>query len=163
MAFKYKTSFSGKITKIYHDEIDKLLATASLESLKGLFPANVDLKKNIDLIGCVFNGAVAGRMNANGDSLDAKTAIEINKFFLFKAFDLGHSRSEIIGVICNTGYSKFGSNELITEDEAKELNEPFNMAYAAVIYKTLLSEELIEKLENSADESSPDFGQISTS
>jgi len=163
MPFKYKTSFSGKITKVYHDEIDKLLATASLDALKSLFPSNIDLKKNIDLIGCVFNGAVAGRMNANGDSLDAKTAIAINKFFYIKPLDISHDRSNICGVICNTGYSKFGSNELLTEEQASELNEPFNMAYATVIYKTLLSEELIQKLEDSADESSDSYGSISTS
>lgn len=163
MEFKYKTVFSGKITKVFNDEFEKLVVASNLDALKSLMPAGIDLKKNLDLIGCVFNGAVAGRMNANGDSIDNKTAIEINKFFLYKGFDLGHFRDKIIGVICNTGFSKFGENSLISEQEASEMKEPFNMAYAALIYKTILPENLLEKIESAADESSKDYGSLSTS
>lgn len=161
--YPYKAIFAADLSKISNEDIDKYISKASLEALKPLMPANINLNENKDLIGCLLNAAVAGRRNANGDSITNKTAIRVAKNFINKYVNLNHKRDLIKGCIVNYGFSKFGTDELITEKEAEELNEPFNISLAFILWKTTLNDSFIQLLEKSVDPTSDKYKCISGS
>lgn len=160
-----KTTFECSISKIANAEMEDLVAKASLEELKTLFPNEVNLNINKDLIGLVLNAAVAGRCNKNGDAITKKDALSIAENFRYKYVNVEHNQSKIIGCILNVGYSKFGTNELLTKEQVKDenFNEPFNISLAVIVYKSILSDESIEFIESAADESSDNYGKVSAS
>ena len=108
-----------------------------MENLKPLIPSEVDLSKNIDLLGVAFNGAVVNRFNKNGDGIDTQTAIAIKDYFINKPTNIEHNKEKIVGHVISSSFSSFGNNELITDEEAEKLTEPFNIALGALVYKVV--------------------------
>lgn len=151
--FPYKTTFASIPKIIYPQEDSKGLALASLNSLKDLVPSNIDFESNCDVIFNSFNAAVANRVNKNGDSIDNTTALNIYKNFIYKFCDLEHKRDLIVGSIINSGFSTFGTNELITEEDVKNTSEPVNICLAAVVWR-VLNEKFADLLVNASDETS---------
>lgn len=161
--YPYKSSFAINLTKIANEDIDKYISKASLDKLKPLMPTNLDLVENKDLIACVLNAAVAGRKNANGDGITNKSAIRIAKNFINKYVNIGHKRDLIKGCIVNAGFSKFGTDEIISEEDASKTNEPFNISLAFILWKTALNDKFINLLEASVDPTSSQFHSVSGS
>lgn len=161
--FKYKAIFAGEISQITAREIDKHISEASLKQLIPLMPNNIDIDKNKDLVCIVANCAVAGRRNANGDSITNKTAINIAKNFVHKYCNINHNKDLIKGCIVNYGFSRFSTNEILTEEQATQLQEPFNISLAIVLWKTVLNDPFIELLEKSVNPKSDKFGSLSVS
>lgn len=139
--FKYTTSFASSIiacTQLESEEWKEWnVSRASLSSLKNIMPKEVNLNKNIDLLGVVFNAAVVNQFNKNGDGIDSKTAIEIKDYFINKPANIEHERKKIVGHIVGSSFSNFATSELLSSDQAQGLSGPFNIALAAVIYKTV--------------------------
>ena len=110
--FQYTTSFAENISvsKIKKEELKSF---ASLDSLKGIMPSGVDLKKNIDLVGVVFNAAVANMFNKNGDGIDASTAVAIKDYFIHKPTNIEHNKQNVVGHVVGSSLSSFESNEII--------------------------------------------------
>lgn len=160
---KYKLSFSSKITKISNSEINKNISLAGLEKLRPLMPENINLDDNPDLMGIVLNAAVGNKSNRNHDAITNKTLVNIAKNFLYKQVDLNHDRTKNVGVIINAGFSEFGSNKVLTSEEAENSSEPVNLSLAILLWTSVLGEKYIDLLEASADENSPDFAAISAS
>ncbi len=161
--FKFKASFSSKITKISGAEVSKYISLAGLDRLKSLMPAGIDLQNNPDLMGITLNAAVLSYANLNGDSITNEDGVKIAKNFIWKPVSFEHDRSKVIGVICNAGFSKFGSNEILTEEQALLEKEPINLSLAILLYSSNLSDEYIEELEESSDETSEKYGCLSAS
>jgi hypothetical protein len=67
--FKYKTSFSQSSLASLEIESEEGISKASLKPLLPLIPDDVNLEKNLDLLGVAFNAAVANRFNNNGDGI----------------------------------------------------------------------------------------------
>ena len=111
LPFKYICKFSEYLTAST-DNTDEVLSTASLDSLRDVIPEEIDFKKNIDLIGVAFNGALANRFNRNGDGIDSETAIAIKDYFIHKPTNIEHQRKKVVGHIVGASLSSFGSNEL---------------------------------------------------
>lgn len=139
--FKYKTSFSSEILSCSVLESNKWdswnITKASLDSLKSIMPKSIDLDKNIDLLGVAFNAAVVNKFNKNGDGISTETALAIKDYFINKPTNMEHDRQKVVGHIVGSSFSKFGDNQLLTEEQIKSGNEPFNIALAAVVYKTV--------------------------
>ena len=161
--YKYKTSFSSVIKKISNLEIDKYISLAGLEKLRPLLPKNINLEESPDLIGVVGNLANGGISNKNGDGITNETAVEIGKNFIWRYINGVHRRGSILGVICNAGFSDFVSNKILTEEEARTQEDPINISIAFVLYKTVVSDKFIELLEESVDETSPNYNNLSLS
>ena len=160
--FKYKTSFASSHVKcVTSEEKDKLLSLASLEHLRGFIP-EIDTNKNFDLLPISFTVAVANRCNKNDDVIDTQTAIAIYKNFINKYLDLEHKKKIIVGVILTSGFSEFGSEKPLTEEDVKNLTTPFNITLGGVIWK-LPNPELASLIEESNDPSSDDYLSISSS
>lgn len=148
MDFKYKTSFAGKIRALPSE--DGKVATASLSELAKWLP-NVDTSVNTDLLPVSFDAAVANRANKNGDIMDTEVALRTIKSFVNKFINLSHNRKLVRGVILNYGFSEFGTNKPLTEDEVRGLNgKPWNMICAGVIWRVVDKElaDYIEELSN---------------
>ena len=139
--FKYKTAFSSSILACSSLESEEWnpwnISNASLESLKDVMPQGIDLDKNIDLLGVAFNAAVVNAFNKNGDGIDSETAIQIKDYFINKPTNIEHERKKVVGHIVGSSFSDFQTNRLLSDEDVAELNSPFNIALASVVYRTV--------------------------
>jgi hypothetical protein len=161
MKFQYTTTFSSVLKPIVSEEKDKYLALASLVQLGDFIP-NVNTEKNVDLLPVAFNAAVINRVNKNGDVIDTATASAVYKDFINKPINLEHNREKIIGVILTAGFSEFGSDTILTEEEIKNLKGPFNITLGGVLWR-IANPTLADMIEDSGDSSSGNYQKISAS
>ena len=159
--FKYTTSFSSVIKALIPEDKDKYLAMASLVDIGDFIP-EVDHEKNIDLLPVAFNAFVANRVNKNGDVIDTSTAMEVYKNFINKPINIEHNRDKVIGTILTAGFSEFGTDKPLTEEQVKELKGPFNVTLGGVIWK-VVNNNLAKLIEEASDPTSEDFNKISAS
>ena len=143
------------------EEKDKYLALASLAEVGGFIP-NVDTEKNVDLLPVAFNAAVVNRVNRNGDVIDSLTALASYKDFINKPINFEHNRERIVGVILTAGFSEFGSDAPLTEDQVKDLKGPYNITLGGVIWK-IANPNLATMIEDSSDSTSVNYQKISAS
>lgn len=161
--FKYHTSFDGIITASNQDENHQNIIQASLESLKSLNPNTIDLESNIDLLAIAFNAAVVNVFNKNHDGMGTAMAKKVYSQFIHKPTNIEHKKEKVVGHIISAGFSKYGSNEIINEEDIEEDDlRPFNIALSSVVYKTV-QKDFAELLEKSLDPSSPYYQKISAS
>jgi len=160
--YKYRAKFNAIAKVVIPSEKDAYLAKASLDKLKGLLPNEFNPDDNEDLLFISGNAAVAGLANLNDDVISTQTAVNITPKFKYKFIDVEHLRTQIAGAIFTYGFTKYGSNDILTQEEALALNEPFNMAIGGFIWKTA-NPDLTELLIESSDESSPNYASISFS
>ena len=161
MKTKYTTIFSSHIRPLVSEEKAQHLALASMVDLEKFVP-EVDTDANYDLLPVAFNAFVANRVNKNGDVVDTETAIAMHKNFVNKPVNIEHNRKSVIGTILTAGFSSFGDDKPLTEEEVKDMKGPFNVTLGGVIWK-ITDKELADKIENSSDPTSDDYMNISAS
>lgn len=138
-------------------------AKASLDNLKNLLPDwQINLDKNIDLLGIAFNAAVVNSANKNGDVMDTKTAIRMFSSFQNKLLNREHKRDKIIGHIVNARFSSYGESNLLYPMDVEETQDPFNISLGAVVYK-IVDTDYAKQIEESANEDSPKYNSLSAS
>lgn len=147
MSHCYTSTFTTVAKIVSSDEQDRFIAKASLEPLKKLLPADVVVENNPDLLYFAANGAVAGLVNKNGDAVSCETALALTDSTKYKYISVDHDRDKVVGVIIQAGYSKFGTNEPISAQEAAASKEPFNMSIVGALWKVvnpMLSKYLVK-------------------
>jgi hypothetical protein len=160
--YKYTTTFDS-VVFASSDLEESNISKASLEALRPLIPAHIDLDRNIDLLGVAFNAAVVNKFNKNGDGISSESAVAIKDYFIHKPTNIEHDRDKIVGHIVSAGFSRYGdSSELMTDDEALIEEGAYNIALAAVVYKTA-SKEFADLVVNSTDSDSDYYETVSTS
>jgi hypothetical protein len=158
---KFTTIFSSEIKPLVSEEKDKYLAMASLVEVGDFIP-EVNTSKNVDLLPVAFNACVINRVNKNGDVVDTDTAMAMYKDFINKPMNIEHNRDKVVGVILTAGFSEFGTDNKLTEEQAKELKGPFNITLGGVVWKVVNS-KLSQIIENASDPTSDDYLKISAS
>lgn len=161
MTYNYTTTFSSVLKPLVSEEKDKYLALASLMQVGNFIP-NVNTEKNVDLLPIAFNAAVVNRVNKNGDVIDTDTAIASYKDFINKPINIEHNREKIVGVILTAGFSEFGSDISLSEEQVKDLKGPFNITLGGVIWK-IANPLLADKIEESSDATSDKYQSVSAS
>ncbi len=161
--FKYKSKFKSSIAKVSTANSDQKLALASLDDLKKLTPAGIDLSKNLDLTCILLNTCVPGKMNLNGDAITNETGLEIAKLLQYKYIDQEHENNKLVGVICNYGFSTWPDNQVLSSDEVSKLDAPYNIAVAGLIYNSVVPDGYIDYLYNTTDVASKDYNGLSAS
>jgi len=161
MEYKYTTTFQAPLISCEISEAS-LISKASLENLEPLVPDNINYDENVDLMGVAFNAAVINQFNKNGDGMDTSTAIKYTDKFIHKPTNIEHDKQKIVGHIVSAGYSKFGSSELMGEEEVKTLREPFNISLGAVLYKTI-NPNFTNLVKNSLNSESDQYQKVSAS
>lgn len=158
--YKYSTTFDFEVQacrEIAGIDISK----ANIENLRPLIPTNVDLKKNIDLMGVAFNAAVVNEFNKNGDGISTKTAIDSVQQFVHKPTNIEHDKKKVVGHIVNAGFSDYSDSSIIVNVDEKE-TEAFNIALGAVVYKTV-DREFFDTLQKSTDANNKLHNTVSAS
>jgi hypothetical protein len=159
--FKYTTIFSSEIKPLVSEDKDKYLAMASLVDV-GEFIPDLDIDSNYDLLPIAFNACVINRVNKNDDVVDTEHGIAMAKHFINKPINVEHNRERVVGTILTAGYSEFGTDKPLTEEEVKDLKGPFNITLGGVIWKVVNS-HLAEIIENASDPTSEDYLRVSAS
>lgn len=159
--FEFTTNFSSVVKPLVSTEKDEYLALASMVQLEDFLP-EIDTEKNIDLLPIAFNACVANRVNKNGDVIDTQAAAELCQSFINKQINLEHNREKVVGVILKAGFSAFGSDEPLSEDQVKELDGPFNITLGGVVWRVVNS-ELADLIEEASDPTSMNYEKISAS
>ena len=159
--YKYKTIFSSEIKPLVSEEKDKYLAMASLVDIGDFIPS-IDTDDNMDLLPIAFNACVVNRVNKNGDVINTATALDICKNFINKPINVEHNRNNVVGVILVAGFSEFGTDKALTEDQVKEMSAPFNITLGGVIWR-VINRDLSEVIEESSDPTSEKYMNISAS
>jgi hypothetical protein len=160
--YKYTTTFDS-VVFASSDIEESNISKASLEALRPLIPQNINLDRNIDLLGVAFNAAVVNKFNKNGDGIASEAAVAIKDYFVHKPTNIEHDRDRIVGHIVSAGFSRYDdSSELINDEEALITEGAYNIALAAVIYKTA-SKEFADLVANSTDPESDYYLTVSTS
>lgn len=161
--FKYTTNFSNVILASGDIDSPELnISKASLDSLQEIIPKDVDLEKNMDLLAVAFNGAVVNAFNKNGDGIDSRSAINILDQFKHKPTNIEHQKQKVVGHIVSASFSSFMDNELLSPEQVENVNEPFNIALASLIYKTV-NPQFANLVEQSVDPESEFYHQVSAS
>lgn len=162
MDFKYKTKFDVSLRQCKIGE-NSFISTASLENLKQLLPSNqIDLGKNIDLMGVAFDAAVINQFNKNDDGIDSETAVKIAPYFIHKPTNIEHNKQKIVGHIVSAGFSSWGENVPLTNDEVLQTNGLVNLALGAVVYK-LIDPKFTDLVYRSTSEGNDLFNSVSAS
>ena len=102
--YKYTTTFDS-VVFASSDIEESNISKASLESLRPLIPKDINLDRNIDLLGVAFNAAVVNKFNKNGDGIDSEAAVAIKDYFVHKPTNIEHDRDKIVGHIVSAGFS----------------------------------------------------------
>jgi len=157
----FRTTFESEIISASSWK-DSEISRASLEGLRGLIPAEVDLQKNPDLISIAFNGSVANLCNKNDDCVGTAESIILANTAFHKSLNLEHKSEKIVGHLITAGYSSFGDNKILTEDEVREMVEPFNVSFGAVVYRKIYP-ELGNLIMSSTDPKNKFYKKISSS
>ena len=159
--FNFTTIFSSEVKPLVSEEKDKYLALASLVNIADFVP-NVDTDKNVDLLPIAFNACVVNRVNKNDDVVDSETAVAMAEHFVNKPINIEHDRHRVIGTILSVGYSEFGTDKKLTEEEVKASKAPFNITLGGVLWR-VVNNSITDMVEDSADPTSNFYQKISAS
>lgn len=153
-SYRYRSTFTSVAKVIVPTEEDRFIAKASLKNLGGILPPGINPDENPDMLYIAFDGAVAGLVNKNGDGITASTALAINKTARYKFISTEHDRKQIVGVILHPAFSCFGDNQPLTDEQAAQMAQPFNMAYVGALWKTVspMLAKYIHRTDDAADE-----------
>jgi hypothetical protein len=161
--FPFSTIFAGTSLRIVSPNQDDVsLAVASVEKLRPFIDSSIDLETNADLIGVVFNAFVVNRANKNDQVIGTDEALACVENFKYKALNIEHNRKNVVGLITGHGFSRFGTDEPLTEEEVKGMTDPFNVFLTGFVWKTV-NKEFAQALEESSDPTSDKYLSISTS
>lgn len=160
--FKYSASFEFEAEASAAPISETKISKASIRNLESLIPENINLDRNIDLLGVAFNAAVVNKFNKNGDGIDSGIALSIKDYFIHKPTNIEHNRDQVVGHIVSSGFSSYEDSHIMTDEEVKSSENPFNISLAAVVYKNA-SPQFSDLLESSADENGDFSTIISTS
>jgi len=161
MKFEFSTTFSSLIRPLVSEEKDKYLSLASLIDVGNFIP-EVNAESNMDLLPVAFNACVVNRVNKNGDVIDSSIATEVYKNFINKPINIEHNRANVVGVILSAGFSEFGTDAPLTEEQVKDKKEPYNITLGGVVWK-IVNKDLANTIEESNDPTSNNYMKVSAS
>jgi hypothetical protein len=163
MEYKYISRFEVKADFRKKDLLNGAYvseASMGLDDLKSLLPESEIIKNNPDLLYTCFNAAVVNSINLNGDGITTEGAKILVQSIKLKPMNIEHSREDIVGVITNYGFSTFGENKTLNEQELN--NDPFNISLAAIVWK-ISNKTFARFIMESQDEDSESYKTVSTS
>ena len=161
--FKYTAKFSDILlasADINSPELN--ISEASLDSLRLLIPKDVDLDKNIDLMAIAFNAAVVNKFNRNGDGISSESAVQIIDQFKHKPTNIEHQKQKVVGHIVSASFSELETNNILSKEEALQKSEPYNIALASLVYKSV-NPEFAKLIERSVEQDNDLYHAVSAS
>ena len=161
--FKYTATFSDiAIASVDINSPELEISEASLDSLRSIIPEDVDLDKNIDLMAIAFNAAVVNKFNRNGDGISSDSAVQIIDQFKHKPTNIEHQKQKVVGHIVSASFSELETNNILSKEEALQKNEPYNIALASLVYKSV-NPEFVNLIERSVEQDNDLYHAVSAS
>jgi hypothetical protein len=162
--FKYRATFTS-FAEVIQPEKETLEAFASaksdLEGLAGLFPVGEKEIYSEDLLWFTCNAANPNYSNLNHDLVLSDGAVKLAKGVKYKPVDLEHKREVMLGVLTNAGFSEYGTNKLISEEEVLASNKPVNLAVVGCLWK--IAGDITDVIEEASSPLSENYKKISVS
>lgn len=124
-------------------------ARASIDRLKELLPADIDPATHPTLLYIVGNLFVGGTLNLNGDAVTIEDTLRMYRAFEGQQINVEHNRASVVGYIVRAGLSEFGTDRLLTDEEARNANKPVNVAIVVALWK-VVDKELVQYIIESA-------------
>lgn len=137
-------------------------ACASVERLKALMPEGLNPEDHPTMLYVVGNLFVGGLVNLNDDAVTIEDALRIYRAFEHQQVNIEHNRGDIRGFIVKAGLSELGTDRVITEEEARAANRPFNVAIVVALWK-VADRDLANYILQSAAPGSPTKDSLSFS
>lgn len=162
METKFKTIFATQLRTIEPTEETRNEVKASLSRLRDLMPASINPADEPALLFVAGNIAVAGLVNKNDDGYDIPTALATYRKFQWQQINTEHDRKNPVGFVIHAGLSEFGTDRIITEDEARTANVPFNVSVVIALWR-IINPDLCAYIEEASSPSHPDFKSLSLS
>lgn len=145
-------------------EIDAVINEASYENLKSHFEKTFNQSVQKDRIRYyVGNLAVAGLINKNDDGISIEDGLRIYKKFENGYINVEHYKSDVVGFIASAALSEFGTNKVITEEEARIANKPFNISVCFAVWKDILGDYSTEFIDDSTKKENWNYEMVSLS
>lgn len=163
--YPYKARFQSFAKAMAASEEGKKLAIASLKDLANVFDKTdlaQKIKDNPDLLFWASNLILLGHANLNGDALRKEDGLRIYRLFQYKYTDIEHDRESIAGAIYTSGFSLYDSNKMVDEAFARETTEPLQLVIGGYLWRMVFG-GLCDFIERASIESSPSYGEVSTS
>ena len=158
--YKFSTAFENvKVKPLVSEDRDKYLSLASAANLKKFLPKDLP-EDNIGLLAWSGNFCVANKINLNSDCISTKEAIHVSRLLPYTYVDLEHAKSTILGVILTAGFSEYGTDKPLTEDEIKDYTKPFNITVGGVIWR-VVNENFADAVEEMGQPDSKEKVSIS--
>lgn len=152
---RFTTRFTAQARVLQASDPKRHEARASLDLLRDLLPPDVNPENDVDLVYIGGNLAVSSVANANDDAISFEDALRVYKRFERKPCNVEHDRDQTTGYILIAGLTEFGTDRVITEDEARAAGKPFNIATIAVLWK-VVNKDLCDYILSAATPGSPD-------
>lgn len=165
MSFKeptFKTLFATQIHPVEATDETRNEAKASLRQLRDLLPPEINPEEEPALLFAAGNIAVGGMVNLNDDGVDIETGLSIYKKFIRQQINVEHDRKCVVGYIVHAGLSEFGTDKIITEEEARAANKPFNISVVIAFWRTV-ARELCDYIETSSGLTATQENELSLS
>jgi len=162
MDTKYNVVFAGRIKAIDPTEEAQNEVRASLVQLRDLLPANINPEDEPAILFVAGNLAVAGLVNLNDDGIDRETSLAVYKKFKRQQINFEHDRKSVVGYIVDVGLTEFGTDRVITEQEARESAKPFNIAVVIALWR-VVNKDLCDYILQASSPAHPDFDSLSLS
>jgi hypothetical protein len=159
---RYKARFSAHASVYRPRDEDVKEISASVERLKALMPEGVNPEEHPTLLHIVGNLFVAGLANLNDDALSLEDSLRVYRAFANQQVNIEHNRGEIKGFVIKAGLSELGTDRIITEEEARAANRPFNVAIVVALWK-VADKDLVNYILQSAEPGSPTKDDLSFS
>jgi len=167
--FKYKSIFKKNLLSAKRLEGEQLAAqkqilAAKSSELEGLSPLLMDIPEdeNPDLLATAFNIAVVNLVNENDDAVGTDGALLYSPKFVYKPLNIEHIRSYVVGHITSQAFSSFGENEIISAEDLKGSNDPFNICLGGIVWR-IVEQGFADYLEECSKPSSCYHNHSSTS
>lgn len=162
--FKYNATFTS-FAEVIQPEKETLEAFASaksdLEGLAGLFPVGEKEIYSEDLVWFTCNAANPNFANLNHDLVLSDGACKLAKGVKYKQVNLEHDRKHLVGVLTDFGFSEYGTNKLISEEEVLATNKPVNLAVVGCLWKVV--GDITDVIEEASSPLSENYKKISVS
>jgi len=161
--FKYRTTFTSfaEVIKPEKESLEAFASASSLEGLAGLFTTGEKEIHSEDLLWFTCNAANPNLANLNHDLILSEGAVKIAKGVRYKPTNLEHNRESIVGLTTNAGFSEYGTNKLISEEEVLATNKPVNLAVAGCLWKVV--GDITDVIEEASSPLSKNYKKISVS
>lgn len=150
------TTFYSKLSlaeegKKFSQFVSKAAQEDALKDLRSLLPDKKEVDEDKSLLFVAGNAVAINLVNLNSVGMQTETALRMHKTWARKPINIAHDRTRCIGYITDAGFSSFGDNKVISQEDIENSNLPFNVTISGIIWRLAgygYESEMIEECDD---------------